>query len=260
MMKLFLALALFGFTQVAQSASGDIPTIEYRVVNVFPHDPNAFTQGLFFRDGVLYESTGMRGSSSIRRVELETGKVVMQHDLASGYFGEGIVDWNDRLIGVTWQSRHGFVLNLENFKEIDTFTYEGEAWGLTRTENNIVMSDGTHRLRFLDPDSLAVVKVLEVSLRDRWLRNLNELEMVNGQLFSNVWQTNWIVRINPDSGAVTGLINLSDLLPASDRVPGHTDVLNGIAFDSESDRLFVTGKRWPKLFEIELLEMATKER
>ena len=253
-MRLLLAIALLGFTQTACAQSDDVVEFDYRVVNVFPHDRHAYTQGLFFRDGVLYESTGLRGFSSIRRVTLQTGDVQQRHDLAPQYFGEGIVDWGDKLIGVTWQSQKGFIFDLDSFEESGTFSYSGEAWGLARNNSHIIMSDGTDRLRFFDPDTFAETDELAVTLRGSPLRNLNELEWINGEIWSNVWQTNWIVRIDPGSGAVTGAIDLSGLLPDADRTPRYTDVLNGIAFDEKNERLFVTGKRWPKLFEIELVK------
>jgi len=230
----------------------------YRVVNVYPHDKDAFTQGLFFRDGELYESTGLRGSSSIRSVTLTTGEVTRQIDLADKYFGEGIVDWDDRLISVTWQSEKGFVFGLHDFEEQESFSFEGEGWGLTRNESNIIMSDGTSTLRILDPETFQETRSIMVSLRGSPVRNLNELEWIDGELFANVWKTNWIVRIDPESGIVTGLVDLTGLLPEADREPGHTDVLNGIAYDAVAKRIFVTGKNWPSLFEIVLVERSAE--
>jgi glutaminyl-peptide cyclotransferase len=249
-----IAVCLLVLVPAAQSIGHELVTYGYRVVNVYPHDSNAFTQGLFFRDGKLYESTGQYGSSSIRRVSLTTGEVLKKYDLAGQYFSEGIVDWNDRLISVTWRSGMGFVFRLDDFSTLETFRFAGEGWGLTRDNSHIIMSDGTEKLRFLDPETFAEEKTLSVSLRNRDLLYLNELEWIEGAIFANVWQSNWIVRINPDSGDVTGLVDLSGLLPESDRIPGHTDVLNGIAYDSARKRLFVTGKNWPSLFEIVLIE------
>ncbi len=253
-MKYFFAFVFCGFSLLARSADGEVPEFGYRIVNVYPHDRNAFTQGLFFRDGVLYESTGLQGFSTIRSVSLTTGEVVRQLDLAPQYFGEGIVDWGDRLISVTWRAKRGFVFAIDDFAEQGRFTYDGEAWGLTRDEFSIILSDGTERLRFLDPESFAEIRSIVVTLRGRKVRNINELEWIEGEIYSNIWQTDWIVRINPKSGIVTGMIDLSGLLPSSDRISGHTDVLNGIAYDAESKRIFVTGKNWPKLFEIELVD------
>lgn len=253
-MKYVFVFVFCGLSLPAQSADVEVAEFGYRIVNVYPHDKNAFTQGLFFRDGVIYESTGLRGFSSIRSVSLATGEIVRKYDLAPKYFGEGIVDWGDRLISVTWRANRGFVFAIDDFEEQSRFSYDGEGWGLTRDESNIIMSDGTERIRFLDPDSFAEIRSITVTLRGRKVRNINELEWIEGEIYSNVWQTDRIIRIDPESGIVTGVIDLSGLLPASDRILGHTDVLNGIAYDAESKRMFVTGKNWPKLFEIELVE------
>ncbi len=253
-LRIIVATLLCALAQIGCSNADEVVVYDYRVVNVYPHDTGAFTQGLFFRDGGLYESTGHLGRSSIRRVSLETGKVLRKYDLADKYFGEGIVDWNDRLISVTWKSETGFVLGLDDFKEQDTFSYSGEGWGLTRDDSNIIMSDGTDRLRFLDPETLDEVKSVPVTLRGRAVRSLNELEWIEGELFSNVWQTDWVLRIDPDTGVVAGLVDLSGLLPDAVRRSGSVDVLNGIAYDVETKRIFVTGKFWPSLFEIELIE------
>ena len=256
-MRFSVAAILCWLLPTVHSYAGDVAMYGYRVVNVYPHDKNAFTQGLFFRDGGLYESTGLRGFSSIRRVSLITGEVIRRYDLPGRYFGEGIVDWGDRLISVTWRSGRGFIFAIDSLEQQGSFLIEGEGWGLTRDDSRIIMSDGTEMLRFLDPNTFSETGRVAVSLRDRSVRNLNELEWVDGELFANVWQTDWILRIDPRSGVVKGLVDLSGLLPESDRIPGHTDVLNGIAYDAESKRLFVTGKNWPKLFEIELVETTT---
>ncbi len=254
--KLTIA-SLLVFAPTGQPVADDVITYTYRVVNVYPHDKNAYTQGLFFRKGELYESTGLYGASSVRRVSLRTGKVLRKLDLAKEYFGEGIVDWGDRLIHVTWRSGKGFVFALDNFAEQDTFRIAGEGWGLTRNESHIIMSDGTEKLRFLDPDTLQQKGSISVSLRGRKLRYLNELEWIDGSVFANVWQTDWIVRIDPETGNVTALVDLSGILPDSNRQPGFTGVLNGIAYDAETSRLFVTGKNWPSLFEIMLVDRKT---
>lgn len=233
--------------------ASDLVTYTYRIVAEYPHDRNAFTQGLFFRDGHLYESTGRRGSSSVRKVSLETGAVLMQHDLEDAYFGEGIVDWDDRLIAVTWQSNTGIVFRLADFGEMERFAYAGQGWGLTRNSSHIVMSDGTDSLRFIDPHSFEEIHSVAVSLQGRGIRNLNELEWIEGTIFANVFQSNWIVQIDPDTGHVIGRIDFTGLLPDSEREPGHTSVLNGIAYDAATKRIFVTGKHWPKLYEIELI-------
>lgn len=235
---------------VCESSYGDEPQIfDYRVVNVYPHDAAAFTQGLFFRNGWLYESTGQYGSSSIRKVRLEDGRVAQRHDLEDRYFGEGIVDWRDSLVAVTWRSGQGFVLSIDDFVPRERFAYTGEGWGLTRNDSHLILSDGTEVLRFLNPESFEVEHTVTVTLDGKPVRNLNELEWVEDELLSNVWRTDWVLKIDPQTGVVTGLIDLSGLLSPEEK--RGADVLNGIAYDSGNDRLFVTGKRWSKLFEIE---------
>jgi glutamine cyclotransferase len=240
----------------APAASTPIPTYTYKVVKSYPHDLNAFTEGLFFKDGVLYESTGLMGRSSIRKVELDTGQTLQQADLPPDIFGEGIVDWKDHLVAVTWQSRIGFVLDLKTFALTSQFTYAGEGWGLTHNDTEIIMSDGTAELRFIDPLTLHELRRIAVTANGTPLDQLNELEWVDGEILANVWQTDRIARIDPQSGKVTGWIDLRGILPAADHVDGHTDVLNGIAYDAAKKRLFVTGKLWPKLFEIRLVKKA----
>ena len=248
-----VSVAVISLLLVAHTWAAEIEEFGYEVVNVFPHDENAFTQGLFFRDGDLFESTGQYGSSTIRRVSVATGQVLHSYELADRYFGEGIVDSGDRIIGLTWRAGVGVVLGIDDFELEETFRYEGEGWGLTRNSTHIIMSDGTDNLRFLDKESLEVTRNLRVTLRGESIRSINELEWIDGALFANVWRTDWLLRIDADTGVVTGLVNLADLLPLNDRRPGHTNVLNGIAFDAENDRLFVTGKNWPSLFEISLV-------
>ena len=238
----------------AASCYGEVARYGYDVKAAYPHDPNAFTQGLIYRDGYLYESTGQYGSSSVRQVDIETGRVARIRRFDRQYFVEGMVDWDDRLFLLTWQSEKGFVLALDDFSEQRTFAYNGQGWGLTRTDEHLVMSNGSDRLRFLDPISLKEVRSVQVTLNDQPVNWLNELEWIDGEIYSNVWQTDWVMRIDPETGRVTGVIDLSGLLPAEARRVGHTDVLNGIAYDAEGERLFVTGKYWPKLFEIELVE------
>jgi glutamine cyclotransferase len=228
-----------------------LPVYGYRVVNVYPHDRQAFTQGLIWCDGFLYEGTGLKGASSLRKVRLETGRTVQQHSLDRQYFGEGITEWAGRLLQLTWRSNTGFIYDRSNLKVRGTFGYTGEGWGLTHDRNRLIMSDGTATLRFLDPRTLRETGRLTVRCGGVLLANLNELEYVQGEIFANVYQTDWIARISPQTGAVTGWIDLSGLLPEADRrIPA--DVLNGIAYDADRKRLFVTGKLWPKLFEIEL--------
>jgi glutamine cyclotransferase len=242
----------------AMASRAATPIFEAEVVHTYPHDPSAFTEGLFFLNGYLYESTGLEEHSSIRKVRLETGEVVRKIDIPAQYFGEGIVNWRGHLISLTWKSQVGFVFDLETFKLQRQFHYAGEGWALTRNDRQIIMSDGTPQLRFLDPNTLQETGRLQVTLDGKPLQNVNELEWVKGEIFANVWQTNWIMRIDPGSGRVVGAINCAGLLQRADIVAGQTDVLNGIAYDAKRDRLFVTGKNWPKLFEIRLRPTASQ--
>jgi glutaminyl-peptide cyclotransferase len=222
-----------------------------RVVNVYPHDPDAFTQGLVFHNGYIYEGTGISGQSSIRKVELKTGRVLKSQGLPAEYFGEGITICRNRLIQLTWQSHTGFVYDIQSFRLLQTFSYPTEGWGIACDGNHLIMSDGTAVLRFLDARTYKMVKQIEVRDRGRSLPNINELEYVKGEIYANVWGTDYIVRISPRTGQVLGWIDLRDLY----RYVGagrNIDALNGIAHDAKSDRLFVTGKYWPNLFEIRL--------
>ena len=225
----------------------------YRVVRSYPHDPNAFTEGLFYRDGALYESTGLEGASSIRKVTLETGAVVLSRDIPEQYFGEGIVGWKGRLIELTWKSEVGFTYDLKTFEPKGTFGYKGEGWGLTEDGHHIIMSDGTADIRFLDPETLQETGRIHVADRGHPVSQLNELEYVRGEIYANIWKTDRIARIDPSTGTVKGWIDLAGLLTAADRGKGRVDVLNGIAWDAQNDRLFVTGKLWPRLYEIRLV-------
>ena len=229
-----------------------VPVYGYDVVHTYPHDPAAFTEGLFYLDGFLYESTGLEQHSSIRKVRLETGEVVQQHDVPSQYFGEGIVNWKNHLVSLTWKSHVGFVYDLKSFKLLKQFQYDGEGWALTQDGNQILMSDGSSEIRLLNPQTLLPIGRIQVTLDGKPVSGLNELEWVKGEIYANVWQSDWILRIDPHDGHVAGAINLTGLLAPSDIVKGKTDVLNGIAYDPRGDRLFVTGKNWPKLFEIKL--------
>ena len=255
--SLFASLLLAAPTRAAETPPG-VPVYDPEVVHAYPHDPHAFTEGLFYLRGFLYESTGIEKQSTIRKVRLETGEVVQRIDLPPEYFGEGIVDWHGRLISLTWKSQRGFIFDLRTLEQTGQFEYPGEGWALTRNDKEIFMSDGTPELRVLDPRSLAETRRIKVTLGGKPLSNINELEWVKGEIFANVWETPWIVRIDPASGRVTGAIDLSRLLPREDVVAGQTDVLNGIAYDAAKDRLFVTGKNWPSLFEIELVRKPAK--
>jgi glutamine cyclotransferase len=233
-----------------KAGHGQATVLSYEVINVWPHDRAAFTEGLVFLKGALWESTGLNGQSSLRKVDLQTGKVLKQADLPAEYFAEGLAALHGKLYQLTWKARKGFVYDLESFRLEREFTYEGEGWGLTTDGQNLIMSDGTERIRFMDPASFAVKKTIRVFHQGEPVQRLNELEYVEGEILANVWGTEYVVRIDPATGNVTGIINFIGLLPAEDR-PG-TDVLNGIAYDAEAHRLFVTGKLWPKLFEVRL--------
>lgn len=227
------------------------PVYGYEVVREYPHDPEAFTQGLIFRDGFLYESTGQTDRSSVRKVELETGKVLQRHMLAHEYFGEGLTDWGSQLIQLTWVTNVGFVYDLATLKERRRFTFAGEGWGLTHDGTRLIMSDGTPNLRFLNPETFDEQSRLNVRDHNGSVDDLNELEFVKGSVYANVWLSERIAIIAPDTGMVTAWIDLAGLRPRQG--PPGDDVLNGIAYDAPADRLFVTGKLWPKLFEIRVM-------
>lgn len=219
----------------------------YRVVDVFPHDSNAFTQGLVVRGGRLYEGTGQYGESSLRRVDLASGRVERIRQLDPRYFGEGIAILDGRVYQLTWRENVGFVYDLETFERLGTFTYEGEGWGLTDNGTELIMSDGTPVVRFLDPTTLATKRTVTVRDGETPIDELNELEYIDGEVWANVWQTDRIVRFDPADGRVTGWIDFSDLYPR--RAP-NADVLNGIAYDADAKKLYITGKNWPQLYEI----------
>jgi glutamine cyclotransferase len=233
-------------------ARAEVPEYGFTVVKTYPHDPGAFTEGLLFQNGFLYESTGLEGRSSIRKEILETGKILQEYDLDPKYFGEGIVIWNKKLISLTYTTEIGFVYDADSFRPLSDFHYKGEGWALTRDDARLYMSDGTSDLRILNPETLNPIGIIHVTCDGRPVQNINELEWVKGEIFANIWKTPLIARINPATGAVTGLIDASSLA-ARAASKGHTiDVLNGIAYDAAADRLFVTGKLWPKLFQIRL--------
>jgi glutaminyl-peptide cyclotransferase len=223
----------------------------YEVIVTWPHDRAAFTQGLVFRDGALLESTGLNEHSSLREVELKTGRVLKQISVPNEFFAEGLAVLNGHAFQLTWRNGRAFVYDVDTFRKEREFTYEGEGWGLTTDGHSLILSDGTNRIRFIDPETFRVVRTIEVSAAGKPVDQLNELEWINGEIFANVWQTDRVVRIDPTSGQVRGVIDFSGLLPAGERVVG-TDVLNGIAYDPATDRLFVTGKKWPKIFEVRL--------
>ena len=243
-------LLLSGTGRPGAAAADAAPTWRHQVVRAFPHDPNAFTQGLVFLDGFLYESTGRNGESSLRKVELETGKVVQRLGVGRQYFAEGLAAWGGHLLQLTWDTNIGFVYDRATFKPLRTFTYRGEGWGLADDGARLVMSDGTPALRFLDPETLSEVGRVRVLDGSAAVDHLNELEVVKGEIFANVWLTDRIAVIAPATGKVIAWLDLKGLMPA--QADGNA-VLNGIAYDAARDRLFVTGKLWPRMFEIRVI-------
>ncbi len=238
-----------------RSTASNAPIYTFEVVETYPHDPAAFTQGLLYEDGILYEGTGLRGQSTIRKVDLESGDVIQSEPIPDQFFGEGITIFEDRLIQLTWQARVGFVYDKDSFELLQEFSYPTEGWGLTHDGQRLIMSDGTATLYFLDPDSLEEIGRIEVRDGTQPVSLLNELEYIEGEIYANVWKTTRIARISPETGQVLGWIELAGLLKPED-ITQPVDVLNGIAYDAAQDRLFVTGKLWPKLFEIEVVAVA----
>lgn len=236
-----------GYLVYARLQPGGIPVYRAAPVATLPHDPAAFTEGLFFQNGALYESTGEVGESTIRKVKPENGAVEQQQDLPAPYFGEGIVAWNDKLYQLTWQDQTGFVYNFKDFSPQGSFSYTGEGWGLTHNDTAIIMSDGTPVLRFLDPKTMQTRSTLKVTANGCPVANLNELEWVDGEIYANIWQTNLIARIDPATGQVRSFLDVSALGPQG---RGQDDVANGIAYDAAGKRLFITGKRWPQLYQV----------
>lgn len=235
----------------AEAAAPAPVNYTYRIVATYPHDRRAFTQGLFYLNGRLYESTGQIGESTIRQVRLEDGRVLQSVPIPPGQFGEGIVNWGDQIISVTWRGQIGYRWDLATLRQIGEWVYLGEGWGLTQNGSEIIMSDGSATLRFLDPATLAERRRIAVTNAGEPLDQLNELEWVNGEIFANIWQTPRIARIDPATGRVTGIIDLTAL--AAQNGDNTDSVLNGIAYDAQGDRLFVTGKYWPRLYEIDLV-------
>lgn len=242
---------------VARSTIATAPASEhvdgYEVVHVYPHDAKAFTQGLIYVDGHLYESTGLEGRSSLRMVDLTTGQVLQKHDVPAEYFAEGLTDWGSNLIQLTWRANKGFVYDRFSFSLVRSFPYKGEGWGLTHDATQLIMSDGTAYLRFLDPKTFRETgRVRVTDEAGRGVESLNELEYIHGEIYANIWQTDKIARISPRTGKVVGWIDLSGIIDKQE-LRGEGAVLNGIAYDSRGDRIFVTGKLWPKLFEIRVV-------
>ena len=250
---LLLPLVLMVAPLAAQTAAPEpIPVEVAQIVTRYPHDPRAFTQGLFIDRGALFESTGELGRSSVRQVDLASGKVLKSAAVPAPHFGEGIAPWQGQVLSLTWQGKVGFRWNRKTFKRLGTFRYDGEGWALTSTGRELVMSDGTDVLRFIDPRDFSVNHTLKVTVQGRPLRQINELEWVDGQILANIWQTDFAVRIDPVSGKVVGLIDLSRLHQAAGTY-GQNQVANGIAWDSARRKLYFTGKEWPALFEVKLV-------
>lgn len=240
---------------MSTDAQTKTPRFSFKVVKAFPHDPTAFTQGLVFADGIFYESTGLRGYSTLRKVTPETGAVIQQVQVESPYFAEGLALVGNELLQLTWEERTGFVYDKSTLKRLRTFSYPTEGWGMASDGKSLVMSDGSSHLFFLDPRTQKPVRKLQVFDGPRPVERLNELEFIRGELWANVWQTDRIARINPATGRVTGWIDLTGLLRPEARGP-EGDVLNGIAWDRAGDRIFVTGKKWPWLFQIEVVPVS----
>jgi glutamine cyclotransferase len=224
---------------------------DYRIIHAYPHDQHAFTQGLVYLDGHIYESTGIQGQSTLREEDLDTGRILRMQLVSDRYFAEGLTDWKDTLIQLTWQSHTALVYDRGTFRLLRSFHYEGEGWGLTHDQKSLILSDGTATLRFYDPETFKQLRRVTVKDRGKPVTQLNELEFIHGEIYANVWHTNRIARISPANGRVLGWIDLKGLI-SRDQIPSDEAVLNGIAYDAQHDRLFVTGKLWPKIFEITL--------
>lgn len=249
-MLVILVIALF-FGFPINLSFGEVPVYQAEVVNQYPHDPNAYTQGLVFSDGKLYEGTGQRGQSALRLLDLETGELLQRHNLERRYFGEGITILHGKIYQLTWASNVGFVYDKESFTQLSSFYVPGEGWGITHDGEYLIVSDGTSYLRFLDVETLSEIKRIQVSDEVGAVSNINELEYINGEVWGNIWYQDYIVRINPDTGKVNSRVDLTGLQTTR---RNRDAVLNGIAWDADNERLFVTGKFWPSLYEIEVLE------
>ena len=237
--------------------TAELAMYDYEIVKTYPHDPKGFTQGLEFHDGVFYEGTGGKNGdsffSSLRKVELTTGKVLQKYDVPREYFGEGISILGGKIYELTWQEMTAFEYDLKDFKLLREIRYSGEGWGLTNDGTNLIMSDGTHVIRFVNPEDFKTVRTIVVNdEKGKPVMELNELEYVKGEIWANIWQTGWIVRIDPATGKLLGRIDLNSLAKDEQEKNPHADVLNGIAYDAAGDRLFVTGKLWSRIFEIKV--------
>jgi glutamine cyclotransferase len=247
-----ILVTTFIFSCSVPPSPDTVSVFSFEIINSYPHNKNAFTQGLVFENGFLFEGTGLNGHSSLRKVALETGEVLQAHELPYEFFGEGITIYGDMIIQLTWRSNVGFVYDKETFEPLKEFYYPTEGWGITHNGKHLIMSDGTSALHFLDPETFQRSHTIEVHDNNTPISSLNELEYIKGKVYANVWHTDSIAIIAPQTGRVTGWIDLTGLL-SPEWQSGSDDVLNGIAYDAKDDRLFVTGKRWPILFEIELI-------
>lgn len=247
----FLPRSFALFFIIAFSATALRAADTYRIVHTYPHDPEAFTQGLVYVGGQMYESTGLRGHSTLRMVDLQTGRVVQEAPLPAQYFGEGLTNWGSTLIQLTWQAHTAFVYDRFSFRVLRTMKYPWDGWGLTRDGHSLILSDGSATLHFFDPETMRERRSITVRDHGRPVMQLNELEWIKGEIYANVWHSDKIARISPATGKVLGWIDLTGLLPEDERSDREA-VLNGIAYDAAHDRLFVTGKLWPKLFEIKV--------
>ena len=246
--------ALILLAQVLGTAQAQTTVYSYEVVNRYPHEPTAYTQGLRYADGMMYEGTGRRGQSVLKKYSLEDGRVVQSRRLGDRYFGEGIEIVEDRIFQLTWQAHMVFVYDLETFDQLDTFYNPTEGWGLTYDGSELILSDGSANLYFIDPENFVTTRTIQVSLDGNPVSSLNELEYIDGEVWANIWQTDFIVRIDPETGQVNSLVNLTGLADQTTRYEsGIEAVLNGIAYDRERQRLFVTGKLWSDIFEIRLV-------
>ncbi len=237
--------------------SNSVPVYTYEIVNTYKHDPTAFTQGLVFWDGFFYEGTGGRKDdsfhSSLRKVEIESGKVLQKTDLAGDYFGEGITVFNGKIYQITWQENVAFVYDLKDFKLLKEFRYAGEGWGITHDRSNLIMSNGTHIIHFVNPETFETIRTIVVNdEKGNPLIKLNELEYIKGEIWANIWEKGWIVRIDPATGKLLGRIDLNQLADEQSKKNQNADVLNGIAYDESTDRIFITGKKWKEVFEIKV--------
>lgn len=260
----FAWLSGYGLSQIAKSAEASpassakahvvepIPVLSVRVVKAFPHDSQAFTQGLEYYGGYLYESTGLKGKSSLRKVEIATGRVLQSVSLSSEYFGEGLTLIQGKIYQLTWLAKTGFIYGLKSFRKTGEFHYESEGWGLTHDEHSLILSDGTNQIQFIDPATFQVKRRLEVYAGREAVVNLNELEYINGLIYANIWHSPRIARIDPQTGQVLAWLDLEKISAKEQREP--EGVLNGIAYDREGDRLFITGKDWPELLQIKIEE------